>query len=349
MSAGAWAHDIGAPEPGCVLLATGRDAGPTGRAAATSAQAVILVLDHERDAGTTGVILNRPIGLLAGELQYTFGDARPIYFGGEVGGGERRALHRLADVPGARRVTEGVYASTADAAAAYVDAGLAPASAFKFVVNCVKWGPGALDAEVDSGKWWLTATSAELVAATRDHAVRRPDADPEDEGGRGVVISPKAQPLWCELGLLCGGARARAASAELRRDAAKAWQALVASVADESTTTRAIEHVALGSSVVRAGAPRGACARRSSSATASPRPTTTTRPRRPRPPTSTAARGTRRRSPPSARRGQLGELAARARTLRWTARERARAGLTRWSVGMRSRRSSRRCPGRRCA
>ena len=65
---------------------------------------MILVLDHDRDAGTTGVILNRPIGLLAGELQ-TRSATSGRSLGGEVGG-ERdpRTLHTLADVPGARRV-----------------------------------------------------------------------------------------------------------------------------------------------------------------------------------------------------------------------------------------------------
>ncbi|CAN0410390.1 unnamed protein product, partial [Hapterophycus canaliculatus] len=76
-SDGCWAHDIGTVEPGCLLIATEEiDSG-------IFHQSVILILSHERDRGTLGLILNRPgpqrLHTLPGlqtDLAQVFGDSQ---------------------------------------------------------------------------------------------------------------------------------------------------------------------------------------------------------------------------------------------------------------------------------
>ena len=78
-----WAHEIGAPERGCLLVARG-DEFTLGQQ--YFHQAVILILDHS-EKGSMGVILNRPtqysMGYVSGDETGPFAK-NSLYFGGDV-------------------------------------------------------------------------------------------------------------------------------------------------------------------------------------------------------------------------------------------------------------------------
>ena len=81
-----WAHVIGAPERGCLLVARG-DNFTQGQQ--YFHQAVILMLEHN-EKGSMGVILNRPtqysMGYVSGDESGPFAQ-NALYFGGDVGDG----------------------------------------------------------------------------------------------------------------------------------------------------------------------------------------------------------------------------------------------------------------------
>eukprot|EP00953_Heterococcus_sp_UTEX-ZZ885_P017432 9756-Heterococcus_DN1.PRE.1 len=90
-----WAHEIGTVEQGCLLLAHESLQG-------TFWQTVVLILEHDDETGTVGIVLNRPtkkrIAALPGlgkDMVNTLG-ACTVYYGGPVGGNEMTVLHSVA-------------------------------------------------------------------------------------------------------------------------------------------------------------------------------------------------------------------------------------------------------------
>jgi len=141
-----WAHVIGAPERGCLLIARGESF--TGGQQYFH-QAVILVLEHN-EKGSMGVILNRP-------TQYTMGyvsgdDASPfsqnaLYFGGDVGDGTVSFLHGSAVVSGSVEVTPGVFLGGYDSACDLVNQGDVKPNECKFFARYCGWGAGQVRPE----------------------------------------------------------------------------------------------------------------------------------------------------------------------------------------------------------
>ena len=83
-AAGGWAHEIWAPEAGCLLIAN-----PVKFRGSQSyfARAVVLLTEHDEDAGSIGFLLNRPtphtVGDVAPSLRLFAGC--PLFSGGPVG------------------------------------------------------------------------------------------------------------------------------------------------------------------------------------------------------------------------------------------------------------------------
>ena len=104
--AGGWAHEIWAPEAGCLLIAN-----PVKFRGSQSyfARAVVLLLEHDEHAGSIGILLNRPtphtVGDVAPSLRLFAGC--PLFSGGPVGDG-LQFIHSLPDVHGSKEIMRGV-------------------------------------------------------------------------------------------------------------------------------------------------------------------------------------------------------------------------------------------------
>ena len=105
--AGGWAHEIWAPEAGCLLIAN-----PVKFRGSQSyfARAVVLLLEHDEHAGSIGILLNRPtphtVGDVAPSLRLFAGC--PLFSGGPVGDG-LQFIHSLPDVHGSKEIMRGVF------------------------------------------------------------------------------------------------------------------------------------------------------------------------------------------------------------------------------------------------
>ena len=106
-AAGGWAHEIWAPEAGCLLIAN-----PLKFRGSQSyfARAVVLLTEHDEDAGSIGFLLNRPtphtVGDVAPSLRLFAGC--PLFSGGPVGDG-LQFIHSLPDVHGSKEIMRGVF------------------------------------------------------------------------------------------------------------------------------------------------------------------------------------------------------------------------------------------------
>lgn len=118
---------------------------------------VVLVVDHD-EAGAFGVVLNRPsetsVGEAVPELEALIDPDEPLFIGGPVQPSSVITLARFADVEQA-------------ALAAFEDIGVLgtggpPIEAMADQIVCARafvghsgWGPGQLDAELETGDWIL--------------------------------------------------------------------------------------------------------------------------------------------------------------------------------------------------
>lgn len=178
-----WAHEIGAPERGCLLVARG-DEFTLGQQ--YFHQAVILILDHS-EKGSMGVILNRPtqysMGYVSGDETGPFAE-NALYFGGDVGDGTVSFLHGSSKVRDSAEILPGVYLGGYESACELVKDGEMDANECKFFARYCGWGPGQLVGECERGVWYPVACSKQLAL-------------------KQVIQLPK--PLWREVSELVGG------------------------------------------------------------------------------------------------------------------------------------------------
>ena len=102
VAAGGLAHEIWAPEAGCLLKFRGSQS--------YFARAVVLLTEHDEHAGSIGFLLNRPtphtVGDVAPSLRLFAGC--PLFSGGPVGDG-LQFIHSLPDVHGSKEIMRGVF------------------------------------------------------------------------------------------------------------------------------------------------------------------------------------------------------------------------------------------------
>lgn len=172
-----WAHPLGRPEKGCVLVAH--------PLLFTSTQtyfsrSVVFLIEHSDDGGdggsgggggggTAGLILNKPTTLTLSDvgggvssLLPEFADAT-LHLGGDVERSSLHVLHPVASLQGSLEVVSGVRVGGVDAAARAVRSGEADADDFKFYHGYCGWAPGQLEREFRSGVWFAAAASKEVI------------------------------------------------------------------------------------------------------------------------------------------------------------------------------------------
>jgi putative transcriptional regulator len=176
---GGWAHALQTPETGCLLVAHEK----------TSdwwKHTVVLVLHHDDEKGSIGIILNRhtsrPLSVIVPELdceQNAVLLACKVGIGGPMGT-ERNArclvaLSRIY-IPGVTtEVVPGLWHVSNFEAVKETHA----ASLLLFVGYC-GWTPGQLKNEVDAGAWYLGVASADTtlnLASSRIRGVAEPGTD----------------------------------------------------------------------------------------------------------------------------------------------------------------------------
>ena len=138
-------------------------------------RSVVLICEHN-EAGTFGLILNRPLTLHLAEVLDTFaGYEDPIALGGPVQPDTLHYLHRLPDdLPSAIGVFGDVYWGGDFEALQllFTTESVDPADC-RFFLGYAGWGAGQLDEELAEGSWILCpAATTDVFAAAPDQLWR---------------------------------------------------------------------------------------------------------------------------------------------------------------------------------
>lgn len=179
-----WAHSLSYIEPGCVLLASDRV-----RPSSPFYRTAILVLQHDIETGTVGVILNKPLGKtllqipeshiglsqaewatatnLDRSTQLAFWYA-PVYDGGPMASNHYTTLHGFGHVDGSFPVVPGVFCG---GSTAFMEGGMMPELAF--IRGKMAWTRRQINRQLRRNQWHIVAVSSELLLQGTDRQMTR--------------------------------------------------------------------------------------------------------------------------------------------------------------------------------
>lgn len=129
-------------------------------------ESVVLVLDHDEDGGTLGLIVNRrseiPIAKVFPDIKGATADR--VYVGGPVSLTAVQALLRLpAQVEDVRHVAADLYATGSKQVIEKSVRSRVAASKFRLYVGYAGWAPGQLEAELQLGAWSVLTNRLRVV------------------------------------------------------------------------------------------------------------------------------------------------------------------------------------------
>ena len=130
------------------------------------AQAVILLLQFDRDEGTLGLVINRPseipLSRIFPEIKHASAD--PVYMGGPVGVTTGQALLRL---PGKaeqlEHISGDIYATGDKDLIEKSVSSRDPPAKFRLYFGYAGWAPGQLEAEMRLGAWSVLKGRSKLA------------------------------------------------------------------------------------------------------------------------------------------------------------------------------------------
>ena len=171
-----WLHQISKPEAGCLLLARQPDLG-------FFARSIVLVLKHDCECGTQGLVLNRRAALCIDDLHIqqetkdAFG-ARALHLGGPVNYSTIHLLHGQQHVQDACQVCPGIYTGGLASASSLVQSGRLNQSDFCVLAGYTGWRQHQLEEEIHDHAWLCVSASPDLVLSI---VLNQEQTDPWEE------------------------------------------------------------------------------------------------------------------------------------------------------------------------
>jgi len=185
---GAWAYESGKViEKGSIILSRAPDnegvSDPeSGLAQQYFHKSIILVLEHDDNIFTKGIILNRPSNLVLSDEDFVNFDGSPLdgssqdnqwktWFGGEVSGilsdnPEIICVHFLDSEEADEEseiIMKGIKWTTLEGARSLVQKGIAEAHDFLTFIGYCGWDAGQLREELDQESWYMVAADSRTV------------------------------------------------------------------------------------------------------------------------------------------------------------------------------------------
>jgi putative transcriptional regulator len=132
-------------------------------------KSAVLIIEHTTK-GSQGVILNRPNAFPLGDAAPGMGifASNKLYMGGNDGADTAIMIHKFDFDGAAKHLGNGIYVGGLRQARELVEAFKATPKDFRFIFNNVAWAAGALDREVEQGRW-------EVCKVLPDRLVKEPD------------------------------------------------------------------------------------------------------------------------------------------------------------------------------
>jgi putative transcriptional regulator len=156
---------VSAPDRGVFLVASPLLRDPN------FVRTVVLLCDHG-EGGTWGLVVNRRTALTFGELledlPFPASAQGPVFWGGPVEPSRMQVLHRLRrGLPDELEVVPNLRLGLdADMFRKLAGEPRAPGEAMHAYVGHAGWGPGQLEAELETGSWFLCTAEDSVVFDT---------------------------------------------------------------------------------------------------------------------------------------------------------------------------------------
>jgi putative transcriptional regulator len=131
-------------------------------------KSVVLLIEHNADEGTFGLIINKPVHLKLNEVVKDFPQIDfPLYLGGPVHPERLFYLHTLGDkIPGSQNVFGDLYwGGDIKKLMELIDLKLVNTSQVKFFIGYSGWDAGQLNKEMIEKSWIVTQATLDCVLA----------------------------------------------------------------------------------------------------------------------------------------------------------------------------------------
>lgn len=132
-------------------------------------RSVVLLIDHNDEEGTFGIIMNKPLRIKLNEVVDVFNDFNaPVYLGGPVAENQIFFMHTLGDlIPESCKIMEGLYwGGDAEALNTLIEQGIADNSKVRFFLGYSGWEKGQLVDELERNSWAVSKVSSHLLLNT---------------------------------------------------------------------------------------------------------------------------------------------------------------------------------------
>lgn len=118
----------------------------------------VLLLSQHNTEGSVGFIINKPTQLLVHEALDDFPESDAIiYWGGNFKTDSIFYVHSIADLPGAKKICQGVYwGGDYSLLKVLIESGEVDVDDIKFIAGFCAWDPGELEQQVEQESWWLS-------------------------------------------------------------------------------------------------------------------------------------------------------------------------------------------------
>ncbi len=129
-------------------------------------RSVVLLIDHNDEEGTFGVIMNKRLRMRLNEIVDGFEDLdAPVYLGGPVADNQIFFMHTLGDlIPESYPIMEGLYwGGDAETLDTLIATGIADPTQVRFFLGYSGWSPGQLVNELARNSWIVSKTDSDTL------------------------------------------------------------------------------------------------------------------------------------------------------------------------------------------
>jgi len=120
-------------------------------------KSVVLLLQHNEEEGTVGLILNKPTTFKVSDILKALPDFHEeVFFGGPVSPNHTQVLHRLSSMPESTHIINDIYwGGNYPKIFEMLELNYIDSSDIKFYVGYAGWAPGQLEDEMEKNFWIL--------------------------------------------------------------------------------------------------------------------------------------------------------------------------------------------------
>lgn len=139
-------------------------------------RSVVLLVEHEAEEGSFGVIMNKVVGRTLNEVVQGFPEFdAPVYLGGPVQQNNLFYIHQLGElIPQSERIMDGLYwGGDIETIRSMMETGHLSPGQIRFYLGYSGWDAGQLHSELERNSWLVSDASVLSLLQTRSHLMWR--------------------------------------------------------------------------------------------------------------------------------------------------------------------------------